>query len=243
MLSLPYIVELSKLDAIKSVNALKAEVDALRPLATETEQRIMQKLRLDWNYHSNSIEGNQLDYGETVAFLMHGLTAKGKPLKDHLDIRGHNEAILFLTSLVKDERGISEADIRALHKLILVEPYEVDALTPEGNPTKKWIRLGEYKRESNSVKTRTGETHFYATPEETPARMTDLMAWYQEAKTVAGIHPLVVAALFHHEFTAIHPFDDGNGRMARLLSNLILMQSSFPPVVVKKEDRNSYYSV
>jgi len=243
MLSLSSAVELSKLDFIESLNARKAEVEALRPLPPETEQRIMQKLRLDWNYHSNSIEGNQLSYGETVAFLMHGLTAKGKPLKDHLDIRGHNQAIEFLTRLVKDERGISEADIRALHKLILVEPYEVDALTPEGNPTKKWIRLGEYKRESNSVKTQTGETHFYATPEETPARMEALMAWLSETKATPDLHPLVVAAQFHHEFTAIHPFDDGNGRMARLLSNLNLMQSGYPPVVVKQDNRDEYYSV
>lgn len=109
MLSLPSVVKLSQLDIIESVNVLKVEVDALRPLPTETEQRIMQKLRLDWNYHSNSIEGNQLNYGETVAFLMHGLTAKGKPLKDHLDIRGHDKAIKFLTSLVKDGRGINSS--------------------------------------------------------------------------------------------------------------------------------------
>ena len=125
----------------------------------------------------------------------------------------------------------------------MVESYEVDALTPEGNSTKKWIRLGEYKQESNSVKTRTGEIHFYATPEETPVRMTDLMVWVNQAKATPDIHPLMVAALFHHEFTAIHPFDDGNGRMARLLSNLILIQSGYPPVVIKQENKNEYYSV
>lgn len=234
-------VELSKLDVVEAVTALKAEVDALRPLPPETEQRIMQKFRLDWNYHSNSIEGNQLNYGETVAFLMHGLTAKGKPLKDHLDIRGHNQAIEFLMSLVKEDRGISEADIRGLHKMILVEPYEVDALTPDGQTTKKWIRLGEYKRESNSVRTRTREIHYYATPEETPARMQNLMAWYGETKNNPEVHPLVLSALFHHEFTAIHPFDDGNGRMARLLSNLILMQNGYLPMVIKKDKKDEYY--
>ncbi len=237
------LIALSELDFVAELDQIKAEIDAHRPLPKETEDRIMQKLRLDWNYHSNAIEGNQLDYGETVAFLMHGITAKGKTLKDHLDIKGHNEAIQLLLSIVKDERGFSEADIRTLHKMILVEPYETNAVTAEGLPTKKQILLGEYKKMPNSVKTRTGEMHYYASPEETPIKMRELMDWYNEAKDNSAVHPLVLAAVFHHEFVAIHPFDDGNGRMARILMNLILLQKNFPVVVVKKDDRNGYYGV
>jgi Fic family protein len=73
---------------IDRINQLKDEIDALRPISIEVEQRIMQKFRLDWNYHSNAIEGNKLTYGETKTFLLYGLTAKGKPFKDHLDIKG-----------------------------------------------------------------------------------------------------------------------------------------------------------
>lgn len=237
------LIALSELDFVSELDQIKAEIDAHRPLPKETEDRIMQKLRLDWNYHSNAIEGNQLDYGETVAFLMHGITAKGKTLKDHLDIKGHNQAIQLLLSIVKDERGFSEADIRTLHKMILVEPYETNAVTAEGLPTKKQILLGEYKKMPNSVKTRTGEMHYYASPEETPIKMAELMEWYNEAKDNSAVHPLVLAAVFHHEFVAIHPFDDGNGRMARILMNLILLQKNFPVIVVKKDDRNGYYGV
>lgn len=237
------LIALSELDFVAELDQIKAEIDAHRPLPKEMEDRIMQKLRLDWNYHSNAIEGNQLDYGETVAFLMHGITAKGKTLKDHLDIKGHNEAIQLLLSIVKDERGFSEADIRTLHKMILVEPYETNAVTAEGLPTKKQILLGEYKKMPNSVKTRTGEMHYYASPEETPIKMAELMNWYSEAKDNSVVHPLVLAAVFHHEFVAIHPFDDGNGRMARILMNLILLQKNFPVIVVKKDDRNGYYGV
>eukprot|EP01037_Dinobryon_pediforme_P010218 gene10218-10288_t len=154
--------EFSKADLLKEVDALKKQIDDLRPLSPDVEGRVMQKLRLDWNYHSNAIE------------------AKGKPLKDHLDIRGHNEAINFLLSIVKETRRISESDIRSLHKMILVEPYDVKAQTSDGLPTTKRITLGEYKTLPNHVQTATGETHYYSTPEETPAKMQELMEWYNE---------------------------------------------------------------
>ncbi len=233
----------SDLPVLKEIDRLRSEIDELRPLPPEVEQRILQKLRLEWNYHSNAIEGNTLSYGETVAFLMHGLTAKGKPLKDHLDIRGHNEAIGFLLGMVKDDRPLTEADIRSLHKVVLVEPYEIEVKSPSGLPTKKTISIGEYKQSPNHVETATGEVHYYATPEETPARMGDLMEWYQQVSQENEVNPLVIASLFHHEFVAIHPFDDGNGRVTRLLTNLILMRYQFPPVVVKQEDRGNYYQV
>lgn len=235
--------EFSKIGLFQGIGAAKRQIDDLRPLPADVEGRVMQKLRLDWNYHSNAIEGNRLSYGETVAFLMEGITAKGKPLKDHLDIRGHNEAINFLLSIVKDTRPISEADIRAMHAMILVEPYDVKAQTADGLPTTKRITLGEYKTQSNHVKTATGETHYYATPEETPIKMRELMEWYAEISKAADIHPVVVAALFHHKFVSIHPFDDGNGRLSRILMNLILMQNGYPPVIIKMDDKHNYYSL
>ncbi len=83
--------------------------------------------------------------------------------------------------------------------------------------------------------------HYYATPEETPARMTDLVDWLREHQEKNDLHPLVLAATFHYRFVAIHPFDDGNGRMSRLLMNLLLMQYDYPPVVIKQQDRQAYY--
>lgn len=238
-------LQLSLLPILERINFLKEQVDALRPLEKDQEERIMQKFRLDWNYHSNAIEGNSLDYGETMAFLMHGVTAKGKPLKDHLDLKGHNQAIDFLYSVVKNNEDILEKDIRHLHKIILVEPYEIDTIDSLGRPAKKTIRIGEYKKEPNHVMTATGEIHYYTTPEETPSKMHDLMKWYNDGKENPLVHPVILASIFHHRITAIHPFDDGNGRMARLLMNLILMKFGFPPVVIKQDkgSRNQYYSV
>ncbi len=226
---------------LEKVDRLKAELDALRPLSPEQEGRVMQKFRLDWNYHSNAIEGNSLTYGETIAFLMEGLTAKGKPFKDHLDIRGHNEAIDFLMDLVKNHQHLSEKIIRELHQMILVEPYATPAKTSSGQRVEKKVTLGAYKSMPNHVQTPTGEIHYYATPEETPAKMSDLMAWLREQQENEDLHPLAVAAIFHHRFVAIHPFDDGNGRMSRLLMNLLLLQYGYPPVVIKQQDRQAYY--
>jgi len=228
-------------DLLPRIDRQKAQIDALRPLTSEQEGRIMQKFRLDWNYHSNAIEGNSLTYGETIAFLMEGLTAKGKPLKDHLDIRGHDEAIGFLLYFIQNHQALSEKVIRELHEMILVESYCNPAQTPDGQMVEKRVTLGKYKSMPNQVKTRTGEIHYYASVEETPAKMTDLMDWWRAEKAKNDLHPLVLAATFHYQFVAIHPFDDGNRRMSRLLMNLILMQSGYPPVVIKQSDKQAYF--
>ncbi|WP_367388498.1 hypothetical protein [Lewinella sp. LCG006] len=109
------------MDAIAEATSLKKQLDLLRPLSKEEELRIMQKFRLDWNYHSNHLEGNTLSYGETRALILFNITAQGKPLKDHLEITGHNEAVLWILEVVKDDRPLTETFIRELHKLILKE--------------------------------------------------------------------------------------------------------------------------
>lgn len=225
---------------LDEIDRRKADIDALRPLDPEVEQRVLDRLRLEWNFNSNAIEGNTLSLGETKIFLLEGLTAKGKPLKDHLDIKGHDEAIDFLLRFVRDQETFTEKDIRAFHEVLLKEPYEMDSMRPDGKIVKRQIELGRYKTMPNHVRTSTGKIHYYATPEETPARMQELMDWYVREANKSELHPVLLSTLFHHRFTEIHPFDDGNGRMARILSNLILMQHGYPPVVVRQAKRDAY---
>lgn len=116
----------------------------------------MDKFRLDGNYHSDNPEGNSLTYGETRALLLFGLTASGKPFKDHPDIKGHNEAIQWIEEVLRQERPMNESFIRLLHEVLLKEPYQVDAITPDGQPTKRWVRIGQYKTVPKHVKTVTG---------------------------------------------------------------------------------------
>ncbi len=221
---------------------LKKELDDLRPITPEMEKRIMQKFRLDWNYHSSHIEGNQLTYGETKALLLFGHTAQAKPLKDHIEMTGHNEAIKYIEEVVKQERPLTENFIRELHELILKEPYEVDAITSDGKPTRRTNTIGKYKTVPNHVLTPPGEMFYFASPEETPAKMNDLMIWYNLHINNINTNPVLFATEFHYKFIRIHPFDDGNGRLARLLMNFILMQKGYPPAIIKTQEKNEYFN-
>ena len=161
-------------ELIIQVDTLKTEIDNLRPLKPEDERRIMQKFRLDWNYHSNAIEGNSLTLGETRAFLLEGLTANGKPLKDHLDIKGHDDLITFLELFIHKKDILTEAAIREMHKILLKELYETDAITPDGRNIKRKVQLGTYKTEPNFVRMNTGEIHKYVLPEDVPPKWQSL---------------------------------------------------------------------
>lgn len=225
-------------DLLQEAEQLKKELDSLRPLDKEREAIVLQKIRLDWNFHSNHLEGNSLTFGETKALILFGITAQGKPLKDHFEITGHDEAIKWVEDIVNKKEPLTENFIRQLHTLLLKEPHEVDAITTDGQPTKKTIKVGEYKSTPNHVKTKTGEIFRFATPEETPAKMNDLMVWLREKERETN--PILLAADFHYKFIRIHPFDDGNGRVARILMNFILMQNGYPPVIIKTQEKAEY---
>ncbi len=106
------------MDSFTNAVNLLAQLNSLRPLDPEQEKRIWQKFRLDWNFHSNNLEGNSLTFGETKSLLLHNITAQGKPLKDHIEITGHNEAIHAILDAVKGKEPITERFLRELHILI-----------------------------------------------------------------------------------------------------------------------------
>lgn len=224
---------------IAEIDRLKAELDQLRPLPPDAMGRLAQKLRIEWNYHSNAIEGNALTLGETRTLILHGLTARGKPIRDHLDIEGHDDAVKAIEETVQKGGALSHAFIRNLHRVLLKESYEMPAEAPDGRRTMRRIAVGEYKTMPNNVRTRTGEIHYFTAPEQVHPMMSDLIDWYS-AKEAEGEHPIIVAATFHYRFVQIHPFDDGNGRMARLLMNLILMKHGYTIAMVQRDGRDRY---
>lgn len=227
---------------LETIDQLKSELDGLRPLPPDVVGRVSQKLRLEWDYHSNAVEGNSLTLGETRSLILHGITAHGKPLRDHLDIQGHDDAVKAVEEAVEDEDALNEVFIRNLHRVLLREPYEMDARAPDGRIVKRQISIGSYKTAPNNVLTTTGEVHYFTAPELVKPEMTDLLDWYRENEQM-GEHPIVLAAVFHYRFVAIHPFDDGNGRMARLLMNLILIRHGYTVAMIRAEDRGLYIGI
>lgn len=227
-------------EIIEKMDRLKEQLDALRPMKEEYLYRLNQKLRLDLNYHSNSIEGNTLSMSETKSFIFWGLTAKGKPFRDYVEMKGHNEAIKKLYDIVHQDLKITESLIKDFHKLILVEPH-ADPLA-EINP-------GEWKKGRNYLYSPVGERIDFADPAEVPTLMSALINWTnnhiappKRKKKKYDIHPLLIAAGFHTQFIKIHPFGDGNGRMSRIFTNLILMLCGYVPAVVLQEKRDEYYN-
>lgn len=224
-----------------NIDALKKEWDSLQPVAPEHERRLWQKLRLEWNYHSNHIEGNTLTYGETVLLLLHGQTHGNHTLREYEEMKAHDVGIEHLRNLAADKgRLITPVDIRDLNKIILKEPFWKPTQTPDGQPSRAQVIPGEYKTLPNSVLTATGELFEYAPPMEVPARMQALVDWLGEALADPNQNILTIAAKLHHDFVLIHPFDDGNGRVARLLVNYLFLRDGYPPIIVPTERKTDY---
>ena len=227
----------------KRVQGLYKEWSSLQPLSRENDSRLWKKIRLDWNYNSNRIEGNALTYRETELLLVHGRAEGDHPVRDYEEMKAHNVGIGKIREFAEDKkRRLTEADIRDLNLTILKEPFWEEAETLDGRPTRKKIVPGRYKTQPNHVKTPTGEIFRFALPEEVPAKMEELMEWFNGNIESSAASIASFLAELHHRFILIHPFDDGNGRIVRLWINYALMRLGYPPLVIKSEDRDVYIS-
>ena len=144
------------------------------------------------------------------------------------------------TEAAVKEMPLTQNFIRTLHKTLLREDYTVYRNLPGGQQTSYVIHAGQYKTRPNSVITRYGDRFEYASPEETPGLMTDLVDWYNKAEHEGKLSPVELAALFHYRYIRIHPFEDGNGRIARLMVNFILMRHDYPMIVVRSRKKSEY---
>ncbi|MBK8369798.1 MAG: Fic family protein [Saprospiraceae bacterium] len=225
----------------QTVDVLKEELLSLEPMKDSDKRRLDEKFRLEFNYNSNHIEGNTLTYQDTKVLLLKDILPQGKlyQMRELEEMKAHDLAYALIREWAADpDREITQTDIRELNKIILVKDFYKDAITPEGQPTRKIIRAGEYKSDPNSVLLSNGEIFHYADPLDVPVKMQELMDWYRDEKT--SLHPITLAAVFHHKFVLIHPFDDGNGRISRLLMNYILLKNGFPPVIIKSTEKQKY---
>lgn len=225
-------------EKISKLDALKEELKKYSPLPSDIAQKVTDKYRLEWNFHSNHIEGNTLTYGQTRMLLFFGKSTGDHEKRDFDEMEAHDIAVRMIKEWALDkERDITETEICQLNKIILVKSFWKEAVTAEGTPTKKEIIPGAYKSSPNSVRLKNGQIHHYASPEETPVLMKELFDTYVKSQEK---HPLIVAALVHHRFTEMHPFDDGNGRVSRLWANYILLKNGYTPLIIRTEKKEDY---
>lgn len=204
-------------------------------LDTDIKNILLAQIRNVWTHHSTSLEGNSLTLGETDFILEEGLTIQGKPLKDHNEIFGHAKAIERIYGLLNTSENITQQDLFQLHETVLTERV-LDIDQP----------VGKWKVQSNFT-TYTSKDNKQQWREYPAPRTIDFLMsqWLERLNgSLASAHNQDVAASIyadlHLSFVTVHPFFDGNGRMARLLANLPVLKSGFLPIVVPQEDRYRY---
>lgn len=225
----PYCYESSQDTQIQDIAERVRELRRQGRLTPEVLNTIRKYFRIKNIYHSNAIEGNILDVGETRQVVEMGLTLTGKPLKDQAEAKNLAQAIDFLEELAANSTSpISAVDIRQLHALVLKGIDDENA--------------GKYRSVSVEI---SGSEYKPPAPESIPAQMEGFAKWLSEASIpTAGLgssEGLLNATVAHTWFVYIHPFIDGNGRVARLLMNLILMRYGYPIAIIGRDDRLRYY--
>jgi Fic family protein len=206
------------------IDDLKKELDGFRPLPQEQAKGLKQLFDVEFTYNSTAIEGNTLTLQETKIVLLEGITIGGKSMREHLEIINHKEAIDYIEELShKKITGLRKSDIFNIHSIILrgIDPKNA----------------GKYRDVPVYVKLKNGENHIFCDPLKIIDEMDLFFNWLFSEK---NDHPVITAAEAHTRFVSIHPFIDGNGRTARLIMNLILIQNGYTPVIIKNKNRVDY---
>ena len=207
----------------------------LKGLDSDLKSGLLQKLISTWTHHSTSLEGNTISEGDTHLILTEGLTISGKSLLEHQEVYGHGSAVRMISQMLAEGHTLTVQRCHELHKLIQTQLI-FDIFKP----------IGKFKVEVNGTQAlkSNGDSfwHTYSDPIHVPYLMDK---WMEQFKT--GMHPiddknkaLDIYTELHLWLTAIHPYADGNGRLARLLSNIPLLRSGFAPLIIHKEARREY---
>jgi len=214
---------------------------SIQPLSERDRERLGRKFTVEFNYNSNHIEGNTLTYGQTELLLLFGKVSGEARMKDFEDMKASNVGLKMVReSITGGPTLLTQTFIRQLHKTLLREDYTVYHSLPDGTQTSYTVHAGQYKTRPNSVITRYGDRFEYASPQETPSLMSDLVDWYNKENEKGKLNPAELAILFHYRYIRIHPFEDGNGRIARLMVNYILSSHGWPMIVIRSRKKSDY---
>lgn len=208
-------------DILLQIEAKKKRLDSYKPLPKELTKNLEEWFRIELTYTSNAIEGNTLTRQETAMVVEEGLTVEGKSITEHQEAINHAEAFDYIQTLaIKRRQDLTERDILDIHSIILSKIDDTNK--------------GRYR--NVAVRLRGSET-ILPNPIKVPELMEEFIKWL---KGDNSDHPIKIAIDAHYKLVSIHPYVDGNGRTARLLMNLLLMQEGYPPAIVRKEDRSTY---
>jgi len=201
----------------------KAALDGLRPLPAAAEA-IERQLMIEWIYNSSALEGNTLSLRQVRTILETGRTVGGKLLSEHLEVLNLQQAMGYVTALAASQKPIIPLDARRLHQLALVHLDDDNA--------------GRYRIVSVSPL----EVAYQppAAPE-VPRLMREWGNWLNGP--ARQLHPVEQAALAHQRLIAIHPFLRGNGNVARLIMNALLMRAGYPLAVILRVNQRHYRRV
>ena len=202
------------------IDDLKKEIDSFRPFSKQLLNELQQFYRIGFTYSSNALEGNSLTESETKVIIEDGLTIGGKTIREHSEALGHSEAYTYLNTLTK-KNIITESNILELHRLFY---YRIDAQ-----------EAGKYRKQQVYI---SGTDYLPPKHKEIPDLMKKFVLSIPELKET--LHPVALAAQLHERIATIHPFIDGNGRTARLVMNLSLVQNGYPIVIIPPILRNDY---
>ena len=235
--------ELESLASIWKESAAKLkESEALR--------RFNERLRREWAIETGIIENlYSIDRGITQLLIEKGIEASlipfgatDKPAERIVPIlRDQQEVLEGLFDFVAQHRDLSTSYIKELHQALTRHQDTVQAVNGLGRFIEVKLLRGEWKRQPNNPTRPNGEVHEYCPPEHVAAEMDGLIDMHKRHNS-EGVPPDVEAAWLHHRFTQIHPFQDGNGRIARALASLVFLRAGWFPLVIHRDDREAYIS-
>ena len=209
---------------LQRIDEYKAVIDARRPLAPEELKQLDDYFRIGLTYTSNALEGNTLSISETKIIIEDGITAGGKPLKDCFEAVGHAKAYDFMLSAARAAAPVfSEETVLTLHRLFYGRLNEEEA--------------GKYRGIQVFI---SGTEYIPPAADEVASLMKAFVSELNEKSKT--LHPVLLSAFAHRRLVDIHPFTEGNGRTARLLMNLILVNRGYQIVSIPPILRMEYIS-
>lgn len=213
---------MTKQELFHKADYYKNLIDTNRPIHAKQQKEIDHYFRMEFIYRSNLLEGNTLTIAETKQIFEEGITAAGKHRKEYDEAIGQAEAYDYILSLAGTEQlEITETIIQRLHYLLY---YKMD-----------YEEAGQYRRTQVSI---SGTEHMPPKAEDVPHLMEHFMNQMQSSKRL--LHPIEFAAMCYKRLVDIEPFGEGNGKVARLLMNVILVNAGYGITSIPPELRYEY---